>query len=383
MKQFFKENKKKPWVWAFFILIIFILFAMPIMSIDAGNSGDEDGFQWPYAEKVVNFYTTWGKDTTCLEDIDMGMHGGWFDPLTVAIVRVFKIDDYHKIRHIMNALLGVIAILFSGLLAKNMKGWRAGVITMLLLFLSPRFLGHTFNNPKDIPFAVLFIVSIYYIHKFILEYPKPTVKTCVKLAISIALAITSRVGGYLLFAYLGLFILVYYLMVNKTKDYFSKKNFPVIKRLFFCYVGVLVGAFLITIPLWPFIMQAPITNTVKSFTDLSQYAIGIRQLFEGSMQWSDMLPWYYTPKFILMTIPIAVIVGLLCFFALLWKDKKNYFNYFIIFFCFFFPIFWIVYTGANVYGGWRHSLFAYPPMVVAAGLGFNLAIEWVSQKVIK
>jgi apolipoprotein N-acyltransferase len=84
-----------------------------------------------------------------------------------------------------------------------------------------------------------------------------------------------------------------------------------------------------------------------------------------------------------MTIPVAVIVGLILFFILLWKDKKNYFYYFIIFFTFFFPISWIVYSNANVYGGWRHSLFAYPPMVVAAGLGFNLAITWVTQKLIK
>jgi len=383
MKKTYIENKNNPWFWAFIILIVLTLFAMPLMSIDAGNSGDEDGFQYPYAEKIVDFYVTWGKDTTCLENIDMGMHGGWFDPLTVAIVRIFKINDYHTIRHILNALLGFVAILFSGLLAKNIGGWRAGAITLLLLFLSPRFLGHSFNNPKDLPFAALFIASIYFIHKFISEYPKPTVKTCVKLAVSIALAITSRVGGYLLFAYLGLFILVYYLIVNKPKEYFSKKNFAIIRRLFFCYTGILIGAFLLTIPLWPFIMRAPINNTVKSFTDLSQYAIGIRQLFEGSLQWSDMLPWHYTPKFILITIPIAVIIGWVLFFTFIWKDKKNYFNYFIIFFAFFFPIFWIVYTNANVYGGWRHSLFAYPPMVVAAGLGFNLAIEWVLKKVIK
>jgi len=142
-------------------------------------------------------------------------------------------------------------------------------------------------------------------------------------------------------------------------------------------------SYFLGILLWPYALQSPIKNPLEAFGEMSNFAIGIRQLFEGEIQWSDMLPWYYTPKFVLITIPIAVIAGLLLFFAFLWKDKKNYFNYFIIFFTFFFPIFWIVYTNANVYGGWRHSLFAYPPMVVAAGLGFNLAIEWVAQKVVK
>ena len=47
---------------------------------------------------------------------------------------------------------------------------------------------------------------------------------------------------------------------------------------------------------------------------------------------------------------------------------------------FIFPVFWIVYTNANVYGGWRHSLFVYLPIVVAAGLGFNALVEFVKNK---
>jgi hypothetical protein len=82
-----------------------------------------------------------------------------------------------------------------------------------------------------------------------------------------------------------------------------------------------------------------------------------------------------------MTIPVAVIVGLILFFILLWKDKKNYFYYFIIFFTFFFPISWIIYSNANVYGGWRHSLFAYPPMVVAAGLGFSMLADFIQLQI--
>ena len=375
--------EEQLWKKAFILISVCMLFGIIVLSLGSGNSGDEDGFQYPYAEQVFNFYASCGKDTTCLADIDMGMHGGWFDPLTVVVIKAFNIDDYHTVRHIMNALLGFLAILFSGLLARSCGGWRAGVIASLLLFFSPGFLGHSFNNPKDIPFAALFIVSIYYIHSFIQEYPKPSIKTCIKLAVAIALAITSRIGGYLLFAYLGMFIVVYYLIVNKPKDYFSKSNFSVIKYLFFCYLGIMLGAFVMTIPLWPYIMSSPITNTIKAFTDLSHYTLAIHQLFEGALQWSDALPWYYTPKLILLTIPIAVIVGLILFLTFIWKDKKNSFNYFFIFFTFFFPIFWIIYTRANVYGGWRHSLFVYPPMVVAAGLGFNLLIHRITQKTTK
>jgi tetratricopeptide (TPR) repeat protein len=62
-----------------------------------------------------------------------------------------------------------------------------------------------------------------------------------------------------------------------------------------------------------------------------------------------------------------------------WK-KENRFTTFMLYFAFIFPIFWIAYSNANVYGGWRHALFTYPPMVVAAGLGFNALIDLVKNK---
>lgn len=376
-------KNKNPWFITFIVVAIICLFATLILSLDAGNSGDEDGFQYPYAEEVVNFYATFGKDTTCLQNEDMGMHGGWFDPMTVAFIKIFDIDNPNIFRHLLNALIGFIAMLFAALLAKRFSNWRAAVITLILIFLSPRFLGHSFNNPKDIPFAAFFMVSLYYIILFIQEYPKPKISTCIKLAIAMALAIVSRIGGYLLFAYFGLFVVLYYLFTINRKDYFKSKNLKIVYHLFFKYICIIIGAFLLTIPLWPYIMDAPLDNTIKSFTGLSHFFVSLRQLFEGTLQWSDTLPWYYTPKYIFMTIPVAVIVGFLLYpFIGGWR-KQNRFNTLVIYFACIFPIFWIIYSNANVYGGWRHAIFAYPPMVVCAGLGFNAIIDLCKNKYLK
>jgi len=381
MKHFFNENKKKPWFWAFFTLLAVTLFAMPIMSKDAGNSGDEDAFQIPQGRNIVNYFKTGGEDSTCMTFENLKYYGSSPDVIAEYWNRAFKVEDISKTRHVFNALYGWIALLFAGLIAYLIGGWRAGVLTILLLFFSPRFLGHSFNNSKDIPFAAAVIAAIYFIVLFFKQFPKVKISTLIFLTLFIALSISIRVGGALLYAYFGLFGLVYLIAEywqNRKKSWGSL----FLRMLLYGSIVVIVSYFL-GLLLWPYALQSPIKNVYTSFQEMSAFAVGIRQLFEGSIQWSDMLPWYYTPKLIFLTVPIAVIIGLLCFFILLWKDRKNYFNYFIIFFAFFFPVFWIVYTGANVYGGWRHSLFAYPPMVVAAGLGFNLAIEWVSQKVAK
>jgi len=386
MKQFFLTNKKNPWFWAFLCLALATFFMMPIMSKDAGNSGDEDSHH-EQSKYVYSYYATFGKDTMAItprpKDYNQPHYGQFADNLSYFIAKTFSIKDEYAVRHSVNSLFGWLTILFAALIAYRIAGWRAAVITFILLFFSPRFLGHSFNNLKDIPFACAITMGLYYILRFVQQFPKIKISTAILLALSIGIAIAVRSGGLLLFPYFAFFaFLCYFLRNYKKPGLLSKTSRSEFLTLLKWGIGISVVGYAIGVLLWPFAIQKPIDNVLFAYKSMSAFAIGIRQNFEGNMQWSDMIPWYYTPKLIFMTIPIAVMIGLLSFFTLLWKDKKNYFYYFIVFFAFFFPIFWIVYTGANVYGGWRHSLFAYPPMVVAAGLGFNLAIEWVTQKLI-
>ncbi|MBP5241331.1 MAG: phospholipid carrier-dependent glycosyltransferase, partial [Bacteroidales bacterium] len=213
MKKFFSENKNNLWFWAFVAIAAILLFAMPLMSKSAGNSGDEDGFQIPQGEFVLNYYKTDGADTTCLQDMveidgnkqswNLKYYGCSFDVLTAWFNDTFGINDIAKSRHIFNSLCGWLIVLFGGLIAWRLGGWKAGVFTMLLLFLSPRLLGHSFNNPKDIPFAAGVVMSLYYMIVFFRQAPKPKWYIMLMLALSIAFAISIRVGGLILFGYFG------------------------------------------------------------------------------------------------------------------------------------------------------------------------------------
>ena len=395
MKQFFKENKSNPWFWAFFVLIVVMLFALTRMSVDAGNSGDEDPYQIPQGRNIVNWFKTNGVDSSAITFFNLRYYGSSPDVIAEYWNQAFKIENISKTRHIFNALYGWIAILFAGLLAYLIGGWRAGVITIVLLFCSPRFIGHSFNNTKDIPFAAGIMASIYFMALFFKQFPKVKIYTFFFLIFFIAFSISARIGGILLYGYFGLFGLVYLIMDYwqnkkslKPKVLNSKKLkqdglYKKFIRLFLYGLGVVIVSYFIGLLLWPFALQSPIKNPMEAFMEMSKFSISIRQVFEGSLLWSDLLPEHYTLKFIYMTVPIAVFIALIPFFIFIWKDKKNYLYYFIVLFAFVFPIFWIFFSSAIVYHGWRHTLFAYPPMVVAAGLGFNLAIEWVTQKVIK
>lgn len=404
---YFKDKKNLAWI-AFFAVI---LIAMIVMSLSAGMNGDEE-MQTTQANNVLNYYKSFGKDTSAVsttimkngnpEFWNLPYYGQVIDNLAAFVARVFHFEDAMMVRHVVNSIFGWLGILFASLLAFRISGKRrAAVFAALFLFLSPRFLGHSFNNIKDVSFATAMMMGVYYITVFLEEFPKPKRSTVIMLIISIAFAMSVRVPGILLMPYFALFGLVFLIRQYRINSLQKKNTITNAKKkvkitipkeqsvsyLFWKMLkyglGICIAAYIIMVLVWPYALESPIAHVKQAFSGMSQFASGIRQNFEGKMQWSDSLPWYYTPKFIFISIPIAVIIGMLMypFFGGLKKEKR--FTSFIVYFSFIFPVFWIVYTHANVYGGWRHSMFIYLPLVVSAGLGFDALVEFVKNKYAK
>ena len=384
-KKPFEKEQHSIWRFAFVFIAIISFVLILVMSRNAGNSGDEH-FHLEQAEHVYNYYTTLGKDSTAAvitEKYNLPYYGQSVDNLAYFITKSFGIDNTYETRHLVNSIFGWLAMFFAALIAFRIGGWRAGVLTFILIFLSPRFLGHSFNNLKDLPMATGSIFGIYCLIRFLQEFPKIKMKTAILFAIAIGFAISVRVAGLLVVAYFGLFGAIYFVVRNWKKGFFAKQSKQEFRKMILWGIGISLVGYIISLLLWPFALEGPISNVKETLGSMSKFAISIKQVFEGKMQWSDILPWYYTPKFILMTIPVAVITGALLYLFLLWKKKENYFWSFLIFFTFFFPVFWIVYQKSNVYGGWRHAMFMYPSLVVFAALGFNALIEICKNKYLK
>jgi len=370
---------EKHWKYIFTGLAAVILVTMILLSLDAGNSGDEDSAQIPQSEIYYNYYASMGQDaiTTYMEGMEY--YPTAFDIVVTTLQHWFKIDNIARFRHCCNSAVGWVAILFAGLLAMRIANWRAGIFTMLLLFLSPRFLGHSFNNPKDVPFAAVMMVGLYYSTRFIQQLPKVKTSTYIMLGIITGLATASRIAGVLILCYWAIFVGIYFLVTwiqkiksvpKKTKKIKEKSKKPYLKVIMLI-VAMLTIAYIVALILSPYAHKEPIKAFVSAYDTASHYAFWLRQLFEGRLQMSHRLPWYYIPKYILITIPIAVILGFVLYPFVGGLKKKKLLTTFIVYFACIFPVFWIIYSGANVYGGWRHVMFVYPPMVVAAGLGFS------------
>ena len=57
MKEFWTKNKSNIWFWLFIVMAVAMAVAMPVMSLDAGNSGDE-GYNVDQGRNVVNWFET-------------------------------------------------------------------------------------------------------------------------------------------------------------------------------------------------------------------------------------------------------------------------------------------------------------------------------------
>lgn len=349
------------------------LVATILLALSSGINADDE-YQNDYSEKLVSYYATMGKDTSALNIPKGNMHfyGGFFDLTTGLVNKALGFDTYdrayHQVRHVFNAVLGVLAMLFVGLTAKEIAGWRAGILALVLLFLSPRFLGHSLMNPKDIPFAAGFAIANYYIILLLKTLPKPKWSTLIGLALGLALALATRAGGLLLFGYLGLFLGLDFLFKHGLKGLSTHSKLVGTYAVY--GIGVAIVGYILAILTWPWALQSPIANPLKALSEFSALGVKIRVLFEGENVMSDKTIWYYPLLWMIKTIPLFVLIGFTGSFVLfrsLWK-KYAPIPVLLMLFASVFPVLYIIYKDSTLHDGWRHLLFVYPSMVVVATL---------------
>ncbi len=371
----------------FAAMAVILFFLLPFLSFDAGISGDEYTI-YKQAEKVYRFYESGGDDTaaTFSNTIDpMHLYGISFDVVVLAIEKLFNVEAEYTLRHVFNSLTGWVAILFTGLFVAMITGWRGGFIAMLLLVVSPRFLGHVFNNPKDIPFAMGYIFTMFFMLKLLKQFPKPKLATAFWTAAGIAITISLRIGGLMLIPYLVMFAGLWWLFHAPNNGFLGKQHIAYFKRIATYVIGISLAGYFLGLILWPYGLLNPLKNPIDALNVMTDFSITLRQLFEGSIIWSDQIPWYYVIKYMFISIPVIIMLGFLAFVFFLRQLGKKYNGLwmFIILFAFIFPIFWVIYKQSNLHGGWRHFAFAYVFMISGAALGLDYIIDRIKSKRLK
>ena len=346
---------------------------------------EDDKFQVDYSQKLVNWYGTFGKDTAALNIPQGNMHlyGGFFEVVTGFANKMlgFKANElaYHTVRHVGIAICGGVTILCAGLLAQLIAGWGAGIITLIIMLLSPRFVGDSLMNPKDIPFAMGYMLAIYNMAAVLSRMPNPRRWNMIGLIAGLGISLAVRAGGLLNFAYLFMFAGLFLVLKSGFGSIFNGKT---IGRYALVVGGAAVGGYIMALLFWPFALQKPLTNPLYALQKFSDFEIAIRVLFNGDNVKSDQTPWIYPVKWIAYTIPLAALVGFVGCLALLPRLLRRYQPLWIglVLFAAVFPVVYVMYKKSNLYDGWRQLTFAYPTLAVAAGLFWNELAQLFSGK---
>ncbi len=361
-------------------LAIALLPTMLVLAGDFGVTWDERGRQ-ANGERIWNRY----KGLIDPRPTDAHIYGGLFDVAAVALQQVVPLDVYH-VRHLLNALFGWLGIVGCGLLGWRIGGPGVGVLAGALLALTPRYFGHSMNNPKDLPFAAaatFALVALAYLPRAF-PYLPPLNVLAVGTAIGVSLAI--RPGGLLFLLYLGLWVLA---TIARRRDWDLRHLGATALGL----LGVLGLAMIVPMPVWPYLWDNPLSGVFQAADQASNYDWSGYVLFAGRDVLSTRLPWTYAPVWLLVTTPPVVLGGALLSILVpvisAFRTRRSPGSAthvrpgshvveprFIagLWFAVLFPIAYVIARHSTLYDGLRHLLFIVPPLVALASVGWAVTL---------
>jgi tetratricopeptide (TPR) repeat protein len=351
--------------------LLLMLFLMPVLSEDFAVTGDEV-LHHEHAKLVDEYFVKGNKAALNQPKTLLHLYGQSFDLFCLKVIRFLDTDRIYETRHMLISLSAWLCMLFISLTVFRLSNYKAAWMALLLLCFTPVFLGHGMNNSIDIPFALAFAGTIYYLILQVKTYPVIRLSHCWMLICLIAFGISIRAGGILLGAYLLMVYVLLYISRTGWKKFSLPQQLKVHRKLIFAAIVICTMGYFFGIRYWPYALQAPLHNPFKALTDLTFISSSLKQLFEGKRLFSAALPSYYLSKYMLITIPLAVLTGLVFYLIFLYKRiRTQWLIAFFLLFSVLFPVLYVAIVPVNIYSAWRHFLFVYPGIVILAAIGWN------------
>ncbi len=345
--------------WPFFVfLALYFLFAF-ITYKNYGISYDERNV---YLRGKLFYIKTIGNDKILQKDfvIKNGENNAnliSYNNLYPLFLYLINGTENFKEYHLLNLLFSSSIFIFIYIICfKCFKKSSLAIFGPIFLILAPRFLGHIPSNPKDVPFADYFFISLSLIYLSRGWEEKVRILT---LGLSFGLTQGMRTIGYSIYpVYLVFSIYMYIKEKKRIKDYL---------HLFLEVILIFFIGFLVHVISQPFLGADPFNNFVYLLRHSKDFPWSNDVFFMGKNINSTVLPWHYLPIWFLISTPLFILVFF--FVGLLMFEVGN--PLFLLFFIsllvnltiFFFvrPI---------IYDGMRHMIYLLPQMVVLSIFGF-------------
>lgn len=376
------------------LLGIFILLSLVLLP-DYGMTWDEP-FRFSAGDKKLSYYSSF---FTGEERPDMAgdSYPGLYDlPLALWHQLLPGMGSRSEKGHFLSFLFGLLGLVAVWRTAAVLGGERAGFLALILLVATPRYFGHMYMNPKDIPLAGTYALGIWALVRLFKGLPSPTTRQFLFVGIAFGLAMSTRLAGLLIFCYLGLFAIVYMVACKVQPQWISlsETGRTPVKEWLSWSRGILLAGF-VALPIlflfWPSLHTNPFGQLSHGLETVQNYSWSGWVRMDGEFWAPQNLPVYYVPYWILVTLPenLLILSGIVATYALLLLVKavsrnrfllpERSFAYAIPVFAFLFPVGYLIVTGPVLYDGMRHFLFILPPLVVSIAVAANTIIRHLEE----
>ncbi len=266
-------------------------------------------------------------------------------------------DGYH-FAYFLTFLLGIPALYF--LSRRWMSEW-AALGVAVLFSTQPLFWGNAFINPKDTPFMVFFLASVY-LGLLMADSPSQSIWWKI-LAAGIVLGLTTSMRP--LGPMAGALVILYGLWKDPRKT-----------LRFIPSYGIATMA--VTYLSWPHLWGAPVARFFESLLTMSRYPMNFDVLFMGNQYPADDVPFIYFPAFValqltepaLILILIGGVVSLRLFFLGGGREPLLLcVSWFLI------PALAVILVGSTLYDNARQLQFLLPPLFIVAGIGLDALLR--------
>ena len=344
------------------VLLIVCLIAGVFTFKDYGESWDES-MVFDYANYSVQAYQYILHPQDLQQfPIDLNNYYGpayfMFTSVSSDLIRVLNPSlSVITVRHFVYFCTFLIGVLVLYLFSKRwMSKWAAFGVA-LLFATQPLMWGHAFINPKDTPFMVFFLTSVYLGFQMVDAASDSKWKWLIPAGVFLGLTISMRVIG----PAAGALVFLYALLKSPRKII---TTFP---------VYALIAAAL-TYLTWPYLWKSPIVNFFESVKLMSRFPYDGQVLFMGKIYSANQLPRGYFPTLLGLQLTEPALIFIVIGFAVsLWFFIKGKNRDLALLFAawFILPATWIVLSRGALYDNARQLLFLWPPLFIMAGIGIE------------
>lgn len=345
--------------WTFLAIAAALLPLMIFSSFDFGVTWDEKD-RHRNGELIWQFLRGL-RSRSAFAETGGHLYPGLFDVICAALETWVPLNRY-VLRHMVNATFGWIGVVFCGRLASRLFGGWAGPLAMVLLASSPRYFADSMNNPKDLPFAAMTMVALFYISAVSPRWPYVSWTGALKIAAALGLALAIRVGALVYVGYFGLLVLAYVIADRCTN---LRRLSDTAARV----LGVVLLMLVVGTVFWPWAGGAPLIRPFLALKGAANYPWNGLVLFMGVEYRADALPWYYAPWWFIISTPPVVLAGV-ALSPFVWSTRADAWRTVALWFAAIFPVAAAIVMQSTLYDGIRHLEFVYPVLVLLATGGW-------------